>query len=239
LSGETRTRWGTRAARLYDEAYAERYRAHDEAPAPGAAAARLGAWLQALCERFPAPIEALDLGCGTGRYFGALRNVRRLVGIDASHPMLEWARRPVGGAAMTPGGRGFLEHAANSARVGIVTRAARADVDALIRLSGLDVPFAVVVSGDDVLDAKPAVEGYRIALERLSRLRPVNPANVISLEDAGDGIRAAHFAKVRCIAVGDVPAHVAIEADAYVATLEGHTLASLDMLSRPGRERVQ
>jgi len=149
------------------------------------------------------------------------------------------SRLALGGAAMTPGGRGFLEHAANSARVGIVTRSARADVDALIRLSGLDVPFAVVVSGDDVLDAKPAVEGYRIALERLSRLRPVNPANVISLEDAGDGIRAAHFAKVRCIAVGDVPPHVAIEAEAYVATLEGHTLASLDMLSRPGRERVQ
>jgi hypothetical protein len=44
---------------------------------------------------------------------------------------------------------------------------------------------------------------------------------------------------VRCVAVGDVPAHVAIEADAFVATLEGHTLSSLDALSRPGRERVQ
>jgi HAD superfamily hydrolase (TIGR01509 family) len=149
------------------------------------------------------------------------------------------SRLALGGARLAPGGRGFLEHAANSARVGIVTRTARADVDALIRLSGLDVPFAVVVCGDDVLDPKPAVEGYRIALDRLSRLRLVNPGNVIALEDAGDGIRAAHAAKVRCVAVGDVPPHVAIEADAFVATLEGQTLSSLDVLSRPGRERVQ
>jgi beta-phosphoglucomutase-like phosphatase (HAD superfamily) len=143
------------------------------------------------------------------------------------------------GARLSRGGRGFLEHAASSARIGIVTRAARADVDALIRLSGLDVPFAVVVCGDDVLDGKPAVDGYRVALDRLSRSRPVNTSSVLALEDAGDGIRAARSAKVRCVAVGDVPPHVAIEADAFVASLEGHTLASLDQLSRPGRERVQ
>ena len=38
----------------------------------------------------------LDLGCGTGRYFQALRHVRRLVGVDVSRPMLEHARRPIG-----------------------------------------------------------------------------------------------------------------------------------------------
>lgn len=143
------------------------------------------------------------------------------------------------GARLTHGGRRFLDQAASSARIGIVTRARRSDVDALIRLSGLDVPFAVVVCGDDVLDAKPAVEGYRIALDRLSRLRPVNSGNVIALEDARDGIRAARSAKVRCIAVGDVPPHIAMDADAFVDTLDGQTLASLDALSLPGREPVQ
>ena len=125
MSGETRTRWGTRAATLYDEAYADRYRAHDESAAPGAAAARLGAWLQALCERFPGPIDALDLGCGTGRYFSALGNVRRLVGIDASRPMLDWARRPVGGVVMTPGWltlveADFLQHEFQSGEFDLV-----------------------------------------------------------------------------------------------------------------------
>jgi SAM-dependent methyltransferase len=109
MSAEPRTRWGTRAADLYDEAYAERYRAHDESPVPGAAAARLGAWLATVCGRFPEPIDALDLGCGSGRYFSAVRNVRRLVGIDASGPMLNWARRPVGGVAIAPGSLTLVE----------------------------------------------------------------------------------------------------------------------------------
>jgi hypothetical protein len=30
-----------------------------------------------------------------------------------------------------------------------------------------------------------------------------------------------------------------MEADAYVSSLEGQTLAALDQLSRPGQERVQ
>ena len=42
-----------------------------------------------------APIDALDLGCGTGRYFCALRGVRTLVGLDASAAMLERARHPM------------------------------------------------------------------------------------------------------------------------------------------------
>jgi len=90
------TRWGTRAAALYDDSYAERYRAHDEAVRTGPTVAWLDQWLRGVCDRFDRPIDVLDLGCGTGRYFHALTHVRRLVGIDVSGPMLERARRPVG-----------------------------------------------------------------------------------------------------------------------------------------------
>jgi len=103
VSSEPRTRWGTRAAELYTEAYAERYRAHDESLRPEHAATRLGEWLHAVCDRFNGPIDALDLGCGTGRYFRALGDVRRLVGIDASRPMLDRARHPVGSVVTAPG----------------------------------------------------------------------------------------------------------------------------------------
>ena len=109
MSLKPRSRWGARAADLYTEAYAERYRAQDESPSPGPAAAQLGAWLHVVCGRFPGPIDALDLGCGTGRYFSAVGNARRLVGIDASRPMLDWARRPAGGVAMAPGWLTLIE----------------------------------------------------------------------------------------------------------------------------------
>ncbi|MGH2898116.1 MAG: hypothetical protein ACRDMZ_05530, partial [Solirubrobacteraceae bacterium] len=85
----------------------------------------------------------------------------------------------------------------------------------------------------------PAPDGYHLALDRLRRSRPVAPGAAIALEDSATGITAARAAKTRCVAVGRVPAHVAIEADAYVASLEKQSLAALDALSRPGQERVQ
>jgi SAM-dependent methyltransferase len=98
----SQTEWGARAAALYTEAYAERYRAHDEAIGPGHAAARLAEWLREVCGRFRRPIDVLDLGCGTGRYFHAVVGARRLVGIDASRAMLDRARHPVGDPATVP-----------------------------------------------------------------------------------------------------------------------------------------
>jgi SAM-dependent methyltransferase len=88
-------KWGARAADLYDRAYAARYRACDEA-AGNDAIAGLGRWLGGICDRFDRPIDVLDLGCGTGRYFRFVRHARRLVGVDVSKPMLEAAQQPVG-----------------------------------------------------------------------------------------------------------------------------------------------
>jgi SAM-dependent methyltransferase len=84
--------WGVRAARLYGEDYAARYSETDRAVAADAAFVRLSAWLAGLCHGFGRSIAVLDLGCGTGRYFSALSEVRELVGIDASESMLERAR---------------------------------------------------------------------------------------------------------------------------------------------------
>jgi SAM-dependent methyltransferase len=90
------TQWGSRASALYTKEYAHRYRAQDEAVAHGDVVIRLGEWLRQICERFDRPIDVLDLGCGTGRYFHSLAGVRSLIGIDVSGPMLDHARRPVG-----------------------------------------------------------------------------------------------------------------------------------------------
>lgn len=89
------TRWAAKAASLYDEGYAARYRSHDDGLAGTAAYDAFVAWLQQVCGRCAVPFDALDLGCGTGRYFCALRGVRALVGIDASEAMLAQARHPL------------------------------------------------------------------------------------------------------------------------------------------------
>jgi HAD superfamily hydrolase (TIGR01509 family) len=149
------------------------------------------------------------------------------------------SRLAMGGVNEARGARPFLERAAIAARVGAVTRLNRADAATLLRLAGLDSAFGAVVCGDDVLDPKPSPEGYQLAIDRLTRPQRVARGAILALEDSAPGIAAARAARVRCVAVGDVAAHVAMEADAYVASLEGQTLAALDQLSRPGQERVQ
>jgi len=97
----TMGRWGTRAAERYEPAYASRYRAADEMMVEDDAWRALAQWLGELCQSFEHPIKALDIGCGTGRYFAALSQVRELVGLDASAAMLEQARRPIGADRLT------------------------------------------------------------------------------------------------------------------------------------------
>jgi sugar-phosphatase len=119
-----------------------------------------------------------------------------------------------------------------------VTRASRRVVEFVLRLAGLTAVFECVVCADDVAAGKPDPEGHRIALARLARKRPGARSRSLAREDARRGVRAARAAGTRVAAVGSVPAHSALAADAYIQSLEGHTLSSLARLVTHGQERV-
>jgi SAM-dependent methyltransferase len=87
--------WARKAEALYTDAYARQYRVRDEELQQEATYLDFIQWLGRTCERFDHPIDVLDLGCGTGRYFWGLKNVRTLVGFDASAAMLAEARHPI------------------------------------------------------------------------------------------------------------------------------------------------
>jgi SAM-dependent methyltransferase len=91
----------SKASALYDAGYARRYREHDDEFLASEPCRRFADWLRQVCAAFPPPIDVLDLGCGTGRYFWALTGVRELVGIDASPAMLAEARHPFNGDRIT------------------------------------------------------------------------------------------------------------------------------------------
>jgi SAM-dependent methyltransferase len=81
---------------VYDRAAARRYREQDDtALAKGGSKRHYCEILGRLTHAFGRKIDVLDAGCGTGRYFQCLRNVRRLVGVDISEHMIEEARNPV------------------------------------------------------------------------------------------------------------------------------------------------
>jgi len=51
--------------------------------------------LKAACFSNNGQVSVLELGCGTGRYFDFLHNVKRLVGVDISADMLAFAKDTV------------------------------------------------------------------------------------------------------------------------------------------------
>lgn len=81
---------------VYDRRAARRYREQDSAAlAQGGSRRHYAQIIERLTASFDRPINVLDAGCGTGRYFHALRNVNRLVGVDISEHMIREARNPV------------------------------------------------------------------------------------------------------------------------------------------------
>lgn len=142
------------------------------------------------------------------------------------------------GVLLHPGARELLAALQGRLRLGVVTRARREDVQLVLAMADLECAFEIIVCDEDVLEPKPSPEGHAKALEKLTGRRPIRPSAALALEDSLPGIRAARAAGLRTVAVGTLPAHDAMEADGYVASLGGETLESLDAAGRRDQERV-
>jgi ubiquinone/menaquinone biosynthesis C-methylase UbiE len=77
--------------------YAQSYRESDERGKTEESHTLKYNIIRELSSSFLYPINVLDLGCGTGRYFHCIKNTKCLVGVDASWNMLEEAKVPVSG----------------------------------------------------------------------------------------------------------------------------------------------
>lgn len=109
--------------------------------------------------------------------------------------------RPVVGAAE------FLSSLPERARA-IVTSCSRAL--ALERLTAAAVPVpALLVTSDDVVDGKPAPEGYRLAAQRLG----VDSGSCLVFEDAPPGIAAGNAAGCRVVGLTTTHAADQLRAD--------------------------
>ena len=110
--------------------------------------------------------------------------------------------------------------------VAIATSSAREKSEAVLRSAGVPYERLVYVTGSDVKHKKPDPELFLTAADRMH----IPPAHCVVIEDAPNGILAAHAAGCKCIAVtnsftGDLLA----KADCVVPSLED---ISLDLLRR-------
>lgn len=135
------------------------------------------------------------------------------------------------GVSLVDGAADFIASAHARTRLGIVSYAARPEIDAVLGLARLEDAFELVITNDDAYQPKPSRAAYIGALERLSRRRTVAPKYVVALESGVAGIRAAKSAGIRCAAVGSLPVHQAVDADALIPSLVGQTIGSLDALT--------
>jgi len=91
---------------------------------------------------------------------------------------------------------------------------------------GIFASFDAITTGDEVKRTKPDPAVYLLALKRLS----VPAATALALEDSPNGIRAAHAAGIRCVAVpNDVTRHL----DLSAADLLLDSLSDLDLGALP------
>jgi beta-phosphoglucomutase-like phosphatase (HAD superfamily) len=140
-----------------------------------------------------------------------------------------FAARLAQGFAIDPSAGRFVELAQLRAPVVIVTAAGRAETDAALRLAGLHDSCAAIVTAEDVGGDAPAPASYELALAHLGRRRVVKAERVVVLAATMPAIRSAREAGLRSVAV-NAPAHVALEADAAVGSLNGLTLDAVDAL---------
>jgi HAD superfamily hydrolase (TIGR01509 family) len=95
--------------------------------------------------------------------------------------------------------RAAVRYAAERVPVGVVSGAARAEIEPVLAAAGLAEAVSFVVAADDVRAGKPDPEGYLRALERLGG--GVRAAAVVVVEDTEAGVAAAKAAGMRVVAV--------------------------------------
>jgi sugar-phosphatase len=118
--------------------------------------------------------------------------------------------------------RAAVREAAAEVPIGIVSGAARAEIEPVIAAAGLEDTFAVVVTADDVAEGKPHPEGYLRALDGLRTAIPeLRPHEVTVLEDTEAGVRSAKAAGMRVVALAStLPLHRLGEADEVAHSID-------------------
>lgn len=183
------------------------------------------------------------LALAEGRTFEAsITRIREAVGapddptaIDLSRLRAErsFAARLGKGIAIAPQLRPALEKLSAMARLAVVTRAARRDVEFVLQLARLEGVFRPVIAQEDARASKPARAPYDIALSRVSELFPGQLLRGVAVEDCVLGVRAARDAGLLTVLVGAHQPQDAMEADCWVESLADLTPERLRLLLSP------
>jgi HAD superfamily hydrolase (TIGR01509 family) len=111
-----------------------------------------------------------------------------------------------GGLPAMPGAAEFVTRSAETLHLAIASGSLRSEIEYLLGELGLREKFSAIATSDDVEKSKPAPDVYLKALEKLRTLPPLQSPPLqawecLAIEDAPAGIRAAHAAGMKCLAL--------------------------------------
>jgi beta-phosphoglucomutase len=101
------------------------------------------------------------------------------------------------GSTIDADARAAVRLAAQHVPVGIVSAAARREIDPVIEAAGVAEHLTAIVSADDVARGKPDPEPY----ERMAALLDIPAAEIVVFEDTEAGVASAKAAGARVVAV--------------------------------------
>ena len=107
------------------------------------------------------------------------------------------------GLQILPGAAELIYRAAECYPLAIASGALREEINLVVHYGGLADCFRVIVSAEDVSRSKPHPDPFIKALELLNLqvTDRIEPRQCLVIEDSIHGIRAAHQAGMRCLAV--------------------------------------
>jgi HAD superfamily hydrolase (TIGR01509 family) len=124
---------------------------------------------------------------------------------------------------LLPGAREAVFRLAEHYPLGLASSSNREVIDLVLGEMGVREEFMAVVSSEEVARGKPAPDVYREAARRMS----IAASRCAAIEDSENGIRSAHAARMRVIAIPN--AHFPPAEDALA--LAAVTLPDLDALT--------
>ena len=112
----------------------------------------------------------------------------------------------------------------------IASAAARKEIEVILERLQLRARFSCVVAAEDVRRSKPHPEAFQVAFRQLRTLHPeLRKEEVSVVEDSDRGIRAAHRAGLKCVAVTTSYSPTQLqEADLVTESLGGWSVSKLE-----------
>lgn len=109
----------------------------------------------------------------------------------------EMAARYRDGVPLMPGAVEAVRRLSGEVTLGLASSSPRRLIDVVLDAAELKECFAATVSTEEVERGKPAPDGYLEAARRMER----DPRGCVAVEDSSNGLRSAHAAGMRVIAV--------------------------------------